>query len=121
MIKRPLLFAIVAMFLSTASAGAQSAARRSPYDALAPGHQKIAQALFLAQTTPAPGAVAPPLTLDEIAARRVSGQGWGRIFKDMKAQGLITDRNLARSVTRYEATIDSDPSTKPSTTRAASH
>jgi hypothetical protein len=119
--KRAILFAAAGVFLCTAVAGAQSGARRSPYDSLARGHQKIAQALFLAQTTPADDVVAAPLTLDQIAARRLTGQDWGRIFKDMKAQGLITDRNLARSVTRYEATLESQPSRKSSTTRAASH
>lgn len=119
--KRALLFAVVGMFLCTAVAGAQSAARRTPYDALAPGHQKIAQAVFLAQTTPAADSAAAPLTLDQIAARRVSGQDWGRIFKDMKAQGLITDKNLVRSVTRYEATMDPEPSRRAGATRAASH
>jgi hypothetical protein len=119
--KRALLFAAAGMLLGTAVAGAQSAARRTPYAALAPGHQKIAQSLFLAQTAPAADIAAAPLTLDEIAARRVSGQDWGRIFKDMKTQGLITDKNLVRSVTRYEATIDPEPPRKTSTTRAASH
>jgi hypothetical protein len=119
--KRAVLFAAAGMLLCTAVAGAQSAARRSPYDVLAPGHQKIAQALFLAQTTPAADVVAAPLTLDEIAARRVRGQDWGRIFKDMKAQGLITDRSLARSVIRYEATMDPEPSRQTGATRAASH
>jgi hypothetical protein len=118
--RRALVLAAVAMFLCTAVAGAQPRARRSPYDSLAPGHQKIAQALFLAQATPADDAVAAPLTLDEIAARRLGGQDWGRIFKDMKAQGLITDKNLARSVTRYEAAMATEPSKKPSTARAAS-
>jgi hypothetical protein len=120
--KRALLFAAAGMLLGTAVAGAQSAARRTPYAALAPGHQKIAQSLFLAQTAPAADTVAAPLTLDEIAERRVSGQDWGRIFKDMKTQGLITDKNLVRSVTRYEATMDPEPSSrKAGATRAASH
>jgi hypothetical protein len=119
--KRTVLFAAAGIFLCTAGAGAQSAARRSPFDALAPGHKKIAQALFLAQTAPAADTATVPLTLDEIAARRVSGQDWGRIFKDMKAQGLITDKNLARSVTRYEATIGPEPSGQTGATRASSH
>jgi hypothetical protein len=117
--KRAILFTAVALLLGTAVADAQSG--RSPYDRLAPGHQKIAQALFLAQTTPAEDTAATPLTLDQIAARRVSGQDWGRIFKDMKALGLITDRNLARSVIRYEGTMDPEPSTRSGTTRASSH
>jgi hypothetical protein len=119
--KRAVLFAAFGLLLSTAVAGAQSNAGRSPYDKLAPGHQKIAQALFLAQTTPAEDTAATPLTLDQIAARRVSGQDWGRIFKDMKALGLITDRNLARSVIRYEGTVDPQPSKRSGTTRASSH
>ena len=118
--KRAILFAVAGMFVSTAVAGAQSVPRRSPYDVLAPGHQKIAQALFLAQTTPAADVVATPLTLDEIAARRVQGQDWGRIFKDMKALGLITDKSLARSVIRYEATMDPEPPRPAGATRAAS-
>jgi hypothetical protein len=119
--KRAALFAAVGLMLCTTVAGAQSAARRSPYDMLAPGHQKIAQALFLAQTTPAADSASAPLTLDQIAARRVSGQDWGRIFKEMKAQGLITDKNLARSVIRYEAAMNPEPSSRAGTTRAASH
>jgi hypothetical protein len=119
--KRATLFAAVGLLLSTAVAGAQSGARRSAYDSLAPGHQKIAQALFLAQTTPADNTASAPLTLDQIAARRVSGQDWGRIFKDMKALGLITDKNLARSVIRYEATMDPEPSRPSGATRASSH
>ncbi|MEX2145406.1 MAG: hypothetical protein WED01_00160 [Candidatus Rokuibacteriota bacterium] len=119
--KPAVLVAAVGMLLCAAVASAQSPAPRTPFDRLAPGHQKIAQALFLAQTTPAADAAAAPLTLDQIAARRVSGQDWGRIFKDMKALGLITDKNLARSVTRYQATLDPEPSRRASATRAASH
>ena len=47
--KRAFLFAAVGNVLCATDAGAQSVLRRSPYDALAPGHRKIAQALFLAR------------------------------------------------------------------------
>lgn len=80
----------------------------SAYDRLSPGNQKIARALFEAQTkeaatgTGTATSTAPkPLTLDEIAAQKQSGQGWGRIFKSMKAQGLVEQKNLGQVVSRY--------------------
>jgi len=64
------------------------------YASLSPGNQKIARALFEAQTT-------KPLTLDQIAAKKQSGQGWGKVFQDMKAQGLVQEKNLGQVVSRY--------------------
>ena len=87
------------------------------FDRLSPGNQKIARALFEAQpeptappggttgTTPGTGSTtgtAPTrLTLDEIAARKQGGEGWGVIFKDMKAQGLVEQKNLGQVVSGY--------------------
>ena len=82
------------------------------YDSLSIGNQKIALALFKAQVQPtppppgtAPGVTPPssptPLTLDEIATLKRSGTGWGQVFKQMKAQGLVTDKNLGQVVSRY--------------------
>jgi hypothetical protein len=78
----------------TASAGA--------FDRLSPGNQKIARSLFGAQsrTTLPPGA--HPLTLDQIAAAKQRGEGWGNVFKDMKARGLVGDKNLGQVVSRFE-------------------
>ncbi len=74
------------------------------FDRLSPGNQKIARALFEAQPAPesrTAGATTPtPWTLDEIAAHKQSGQGWGNVFKDMKAQGLVQDKNLGQVVSR---------------------
>lgn len=82
------------------------------FESLSPGGQKIARALFEAQTTtPPPGSTggtgttttAPkPLTLDEIAAKKQAGTGWGRVFKDLKAQGLVQEKNLGQVVSRYQ-------------------
>ena len=44
---------------------------------------------------------ARPLTLDEIAARRQTGQGWGQVFRDMKAQGLVQEKSLGQVVSKY--------------------
>ena len=76
---------------------------RSPYESLSPGNQKIARALFEAQTTGTTTTSTAPktLTLDEIAAMKQSGRGWGNVFKDMKAQGLVQDKNLGQVVSRY--------------------
>lgn len=102
---RPLLLATLGLLACASVAAAQAPSptlRTSPYDRLASGHQKIALALFSAQTTPADGAATPPLTLAQISSRRLDGQDWGRIFKDMKERGLIVDKNLARVMIRHE-------------------
>jgi hypothetical protein len=86
------------------------------YDRLSPGGQKIAQALFAAQTPAAPrpatgsttGTVGTTtgsgaMTLDQIAALKLDGTGWGRIFQQMKDAGLVTQKNLGQAVRQYEA------------------
>jgi hypothetical protein len=81
------------------------------FDRLSPGNQKIARAIYEAQQTgaPAPGDATPrggtatapkALTLDEIAARKQAGEGWGVIFKDLRTQGLVQDKNLGQAVSR---------------------
>lgn len=71
------------------------------YESLAPGEQKIARALYDAQLARG-STTAQTLTLDDIAARKQSGQGWGRIFRDMRAQGLVQEKNLGQVVSRYQ-------------------
>src|SRR5438128_2025794 len=56
------------------------------FQRLSPGNQKIAQALFAAEH-PATGGPTK-LTLDQIAQLRET-EGWGRVFRQMKADGLI--------------------------------
>lgn len=97
---------------STPGTTAPPAPTAGAFESLSPGGQKIARSLFEAQTTtPPPGSTggtggtttAPkPLTLDEIAAKKQAGTGWGRVFKDMKAQGLVQEKNLGQVVSRYQ-------------------
>jgi hypothetical protein len=100
---------------SASPAGAQTATTvDGAYARLSTGNAKIARALFEAQvtnTTPTSGGgattggttTAPkPLTLDQIAALKQGGQGWGQVFHSMQAQGLVTDRNLGQVVSRYQ-------------------
>jgi hypothetical protein len=71
------------------------------FASLSPGGQKIARALFEAQRPAGTTTTAKPLTLEEIAARKQAGEGWGRVFKDMKAQGLVQDKTLGQVVSRH--------------------
>jgi len=69
------------------------------FTSLSPGEQKIARALFEAQST---SGSTKPLTLDEIAAMKQGHKGWGEVFKKMKADGLLTEKNLGQVVSRFE-------------------
>jgi len=92
------------------------------FDKLSPGGQKIASAIFKAEvqpTTTTSGGTATgtgtstgtgtgttstspkPLTLDQIAKLKLDGQGWGVIFKNLKAQNLVTTKNLGQAVSAY--------------------
>jgi len=89
---------------------------RSAYATLSPGDQKIARALFKTQTstpnatctgtTTGTRTTAPKtLTLDENTAMKTSGQGWGQVCHQMKAQGLVQDKNLGQAIARdYHST-----------------
>ncbi len=59
--------------------------------------QKIVRALFDAQRPTAEGPA--PLNLDQVAALR-NRHGWTKAFKEMKAQGLISAKNLAQILSR---------------------
>jgi hypothetical protein len=87
-----LLGAVLALALMPASGWAQMSK-------LSPGDQKVARALFEAQSTSKSGS--QPLTLDQIAAMK-SHEGWGEIFKKMKSQGLVTEKNLGQVVSDFE-------------------
>jgi hypothetical protein len=86
------------------------------YDKLSLGNQKVASALYQAQSSAATTVAgsgssrAPrPLSLEEISTRRRSGQTWGQIFRDMKAQGLVHERTLGQVVANYLKTADEPP------------
>jgi hypothetical protein len=80
------------------------------FDKLSLGNQKVAASLYQAQTagTSATGSPVKPLTLQQIAAKRLSGQSWGQIFREMKAQGLVQEKSLSQVVSRYGQVADSE-------------
>jgi hypothetical protein len=98
---RGVLVVVVALGVAV-SAWAQTSGTGA-FEKLSPGDQKIARALFEAQnTTPSKSGGATPLTLDQIAAKKKGHTGWGEVFKQMKAQGLVTDKNLGKAVSNFE-------------------
>jgi len=80
------------------------------FDKLSLGNQKVAASLYQAQTagTSPTGSPIRPLTLQQIAAKRLSGQSWGQIFREMKAQGLVQEKSLSQVVSRYGQVADSE-------------
>ncbi len=115
--------AALLLLFGVTSADAQMTPPPAPagaYQKLSPGHQKVARALFEAQTvtpstsprygskpspSPAPSTASAthprPLTLDQIAAMKQQGSGWEHVFKQMRAQGLLADKSMAQVMTRY--------------------
>ena len=92
------VLAVVVAFGLAVSAWAQTGT--GAFASLSPGDQKIARALFEAQST---SGGATPLTLDQIAAKKKEGHtGWGQVFKQMKEQNLLTDKNLGQVVSNFE-------------------
>jgi hypothetical protein len=80
-------------------AGAQSTTGPTgSFDSLSPGNQKIADALFAAQK---PTGTQTTLTRDQITGLKGT-EGWGRVFKQMKADGLVSARNLGQVVSQHE-------------------
>lgn len=85
---------------SSQSTGSTSSSTQGAYNQLSTGNHKIAQALCNGQTGGCPssgGTVA--LTLNQIAAMK-QPQGWGEIFKQMKADRQIPSnvKNLGQLV-----------------------
>src|SRR5262245_32987066 len=93
-----------------ASAKTKSVTSTPAFDKLSLGNQTVAASLSQAETagTSPTGSPIRPLTLQQIAAKRLSGQSWGQIFREMKAQGLVQEKSLSQVVSRYGQVGDSD-------------
>ncbi len=85
------------MTTTTSNAGA--------FEQLSPGNQMITQALFEAQQVGPESESA--WNLDQIAAAKQSGLGWGNVFKEMQSQGLIQEKNLGQVVSKFQRQNDS--------------
>lgn len=113
-IRRIVAMTAVALVMAAASAQAQIAATttsietttttgsmvaapapRPAYDSLPAGDRRMARTLYDAQVRTATGATA--WSLDDVAAAR-SETGWGNVFKQMRADGAVTQKNLGQLV-----------------------
>ena len=91
-----ILLAAVGIALLLSASPIQAQTTGGSFDSLSPGGQKIANALFSAQST-----TGTPLTRDQIADLKKT-EGWGKVFKQMKADGLVQAKNLGQVVSSYE-------------------
>src|SRR5881628_2821488 len=93
--RRVMIGAILTLVLMSVGAWAQTSGTEA-FAQLPPVEQKIARALFEAQTGPT------RLTPDQIVDMKKGGEGWGKVFKQMKEQGLLTEKNLGQVVSNFE-------------------
>lgn len=93
-----LIGTVLALWLVPDAVWAQPGA----FSRLPPGEQTVARALFEAQGAGGAPLTSRSLTLDEIAAKRRGGAGWGEVFREMKNRGLLMARSLGEVVSRYE-------------------
>ena len=118
--------AAILLLFGAATADAQVAPpppAAGAYQKLSPGNQKVARALFEAQTVsltttttragkpsvrspatvPSPSSASgpKPLTLDQISAMKQNGTGWEYVFRQMRAQGLMTEHIIGQVMSRH--------------------
>src|SRR3990172_8424655 len=94
---------VAAITLAAGLAAAQSPPPPAPggaFESLSPGNQKIALAIYDSERRVGPTLATKPLSLDEIAAMKQGGKGWGGVLKERRAQGLVRDRNRGQAVSR---------------------
>ena len=85
----------------------------STFEQLSTGNQKIAETLFEGQNIPANGnGGTEAWSLNQIAAAKQDGQGWGEVFKQMKADGLVDAKNLGQLVSGHHKASSLNTSTR---------
>ena len=65
------------------------------YDQLSSGNQKIAEALFQAQQG---GGATASWSIEDIALVKRQGSEWGNVFRRMKEDGLLLEKNLGQII-----------------------
>lgn len=97
----------------TGAVSAQTTTNEGAFDTLSTGNQKIVNAIHDAQIETS------TLSTDDIAAKKLDGSygGWGKIYQQMYADGLVEFKNLGQAVSSYHhANKPPPPSSSPSTT-----
>ena len=111
---RILSYAFAALLLGTGAAFAESSPADDSGTELADtsiedvssGNLKIATALFDGQSgetadPPSDGKTATAWSMEDILQAKQDGQGWGQIFKQMKADGATDARNLGQLISGH--------------------
>jgi hypothetical protein len=62
---------------------------------LSPRDRTLARVIYQAQR---PEASAPKMTLEQITARKMHGETWNEVLKDMKSRGLVSERSLLQAL-----------------------
>jgi hypothetical protein len=116
LIRRLMVVSVVAI-LAASNAHAQTKPKtpatttaKDAFNQLSFGNQKVASALYHAQSPSGTTPATRPLTLAQIAEKRRGGQTWGQVFRELKAQGLVHEKSLGHVVAKYQQTLDSTPS-----------
>jgi hypothetical protein len=99
-LKEGLALAAGLVLMASAALAETTSGGSGSFSDLSPGNQNIARALFNAQHATANGP--QPLNLNQIAALKGSHEGWGEVFKQMKAEGLVNEKNLGEVTSSYE-------------------
>ena len=97
-LKEGLALAAGLALMATAAVAETKSGSPGSFSDLSPGNQNIARALFYAQH-PAPNGQ-QPLNMNQIAELK-GHEGWGEVFKQMKAEGLVNDKNLGEVISSY--------------------
>lgn len=107
------------LWAQTATSPSTAMTSGGAFQSLSSGNQKIVDALFAAQT---PSGTAVALSKDQIATMKEGG-GWGKVFRQMKADGLLSAKNLGQVVSAHEHALHSASTTSSATGRgtASSH
>lgn len=98
-LKEGLALAAGLMLMASAALAETKSGSSGSFSDLSPGNQNIARALFYAQH-PAPNGP-QPLSMNQIAALK-GHEGWGEVFKQMKSEGLVNEKNLGEVVSSYQ-------------------
>lgn len=94
----------------TGAVSAQTTTNEGAFDALSTGNQKIVNAIHDAQIETS------TLSTDDIAAKKLDGSygGWGKIYQQMYADGLVEFKNLGQAVSSYHHANKPPPPPPPS-------
>lgn len=102
-----LLLGAGAAYAETSLADDSGTVSDTSFEDVSAGNLGIASALFEGQSgetadPPSDGETATAWSMDDILQAKQDGQGWGQIFKQMKADGATDARNLGELVSRYK-------------------